>query len=213
MIKITSSLYRDVNIAFSNEIAKICDEYNVDVLDVVKAVNEVPEKRMLYPGIGVGGHCIPVYPYFVINHVKATIPVIEYSRKTNESMPEYALSLLEKEFKKVCDQISEKRILILGLAFRPWVKETYFSPTLDLIPLLRNKKCDVKIYDPLYTPEEIKKIAGLESGEFEDLIKESDAIIISTGYEEFKKVDQLKKDSCIVIDGRNITPKNKGIGR
>lgn len=212
MIKIASSLYRDVNIAFSNEIAKICDEYNIDVLKVVESVNEVPEKRMLYPGIGVGGHCIPVYPYFVINHVKSQIPVIENSRKTNESMPEYAMNLLEIELKKRNDKLEGKKVLILGLAFRPWVKETYFSPSLDLIPLLKSKNCVIKVYDPLYNSEEICRITGLGSGEFDSLVKESDAIIISTGYEEFKKVDELKKDSCIIIDGRNMT-KNKGIGR
>lgn len=212
MIKIASSLYRDVNIAFSNEIAKICDEYKIDVLKVVETVNQVPEKRMLYPGIGVGGHCIPVYPYFVIDHVRSDIPVIMNSRLTNESMPKYSIGLLEKELNKDGEHLKEKNVLILGLAFRPWVKETYFSPTFDLINELEKKDNEIHIYDPVFSEEEIKNITKKKTGSYEDLVKKADIIIIATGYEEFRNVGELKKDVCIVMDGRNIT-EYKGIGR
>jgi len=218
MIKLAAGIWRDVNIAFANEMAKIADKYEVDIMEVIKAVNTSPRRIMLEPGCGVGGHCIPVYPYFIINEVENAdemVPVIKAARKTNESMPEYTVKLAEQELKKKGKKLENANVVILGLAYRPYIKETINSPTLDMVKILKEKGANVSVFDPMFTEEEVKRITGVKSGDFEALLKEADCIIISTMYEMFNDLREKADSNCIVIDGRNKLKKNadKSIGR
>jgi nucleotide sugar dehydrogenase len=214
MIKLAAGLWRDVNIAFANEMAKIADEYNVDIVDVVDEVNTSPRRIMLKPGCGVGGHCIPVYPYFLINSVKSSIPLINAARKTNESMPEYAVKLAEEGLKKKGKDIEGSRIAILGLAFRPYVKQVANSPTLELVRILKDRGAIVFVFDPLFEKREVEKITGVRSGDFDNILGDADCVIVSTMYRMFEKIKEKVRPDCVIIDGRNRLEKaDKGIGR
>jgi len=214
MIKLAAGLWRDVNIAFANEMAKIADEHGIDITKVVNAVNTSPRRIMLKPGCGVGGHCIPVYPYFLFNKVKSGIPLIRAARKTNESMPEYTVNLAEKELRKKSKEIEGSRIVILGLAFRPHIKEIVNSPTLDMVRLLNKRGATVFVFDPLFGKDEVEKITGARSGALVDILKGADCVIISTMYGMFEKIHEKIHPTCIVIDGRNqLEEADKGIGR
>ena len=217
MFKLVSGIWRDVNIAFANEMAKIADQYKIDITEVIKEVNTSPRRKMLEPGCGVGGHCIPVYPYFIINDVEnpdETIPVVKAARKTNESMPEYTVKLAEQELKKKGKQLAGANIVILGLAYRPYIKETIHSPTFDMVKILMDKSANVSVFDPIFTKDEVEKITGVKSGEFEMLLKKADCVIISTVYGMFNRLHEKVKSDCVIIDGRNkLKSADKGIGR
>ena len=217
MIKLAAGIWRDVNIAFANEMAKVADRYNVDILKVIEKVNSSPRRMMLEPGVGVGGHCIPVYPYFLINNIEEpneTIPLIKAARKTNESMPEYTVRLAEEALKKKNKRIKGLHIVILGLAYRPYVKEIVNSPTLDMVKILTRKGAKVSVFDPMFKKDEIEKLTNAKSGDFEDIVKEADCLIISTMYEMFERIPEKTKPDCVTIDGRNKSKDaDKGIGR
>lgn len=217
MIKLVAGIWRDVNIAFANEMAKVADKYGVDIMEVVEKVNSTPRRMMLEPGCGVGGHCIPVYPYFLMGGCgegNGFVPLIKTARKVNESMPEYTVKLAEKLLRKRGKRLEGSNVVILGLAYRPYVRETANSPTLDMVKILTRKKARVAVFDPIYDKEEVERLTGVKSGEFEDLLKDADCVIVSTMYEMFEGVREKVKSDCVIIDGRNrLRNADKGIGR
>jgi nucleotide sugar dehydrogenase len=217
MFKVVSGVWRDVNIAFANEMAKIADRYGIDITEVIEKVNTSPRRMMLEPGCGAGGHCIPVYPYFIISSIEKpeeTVPVVKAARETNESMPKYAISLAEQELKKKRKELKNSKVVILGLAYRPCVKEWANSPTLDMVKILKDKGAKVYVFDPIFTKEEVEKISHTESGDFESLLKEADCVVISTMYEMFEGVREKTRSDCVIIDGRNkLRDADRGIGR
>jgi nucleotide sugar dehydrogenase len=214
MIKLAAGVWRDINIAFANEMAKIADEFDIDIVEVVHEVNTSPRRMMLKPGCGVGGHCIPVYPYFLINRVKSGIPLVKAARKTNESMPQYTVNLAEKELKKKGRKIKDSRVVILGLAFRPYIKETANSPTLDMVRMLNKRGATVFVFDPLFGKDEVERITGARSGDLDDILKGADCVIISTMYRTFENISKKIGSASVIIDGRNQLEKaDKGVGR
>ncbi|RLC74086.1 MAG: nucleotide sugar dehydrogenase, partial [Chloroflexi bacterium] len=196
---------------------KIADQYNVDITEIIERINKSPRRLMLEPGAGVGGHCIPVYPYFLISTVtnpEDVIPLIKAARKTNESMPEYTVRLAEQELRKKGKNINGSCIVVLGLAFRPYIKEVANSPTISIVKLLKQKGSTVFVYDPLFSKDEIQKITAAETGPLDELLKDADCVIISTMYDEFRNIREKTKSDCVIIDGRNkLREADKGIGR
>jgi len=217
MFKLVSGVWRDVNIAFANEMAKIADQYNVDITEIIERINKSPRRLMLEPGAGVGGHCIPVYPYFLITSVDnpdEEVPLIKVARRINESMPEYTVKLAEQELKKKGKMVKGSQIVVLGLAYRPHVKEWANSPTLDIVKILKDKGAEVYVFDPIFTCEEIEKIVNAKSGDFEELLKRADCVIVSTMYQMFEGIRERTRAGCVIIDGRNkLKNADKGIGR
>lgn len=132
--KVAESVYRDVNIALANELAVYADSLGVNIKEVIHAANSQPFSHLHSPGVGVGGHCIPVYPYFFINNGLGN-GIVQLSRKVNDQMAKYAVQQVEKHF----STLENKNILILGLAFRENVKETANSSTLLLADELKQK--------------------------------------------------------------------------
>lgn len=149
-----------------------------------------------------------------VENPEELVPVIKAARKTNESMPEYTVKLAEQELKKRGGQLSGTNVVILGLAYRPYIKETLYSPTLDMVKILRAKGANVSVFDPIFKKEETEEITGAKSGDFESLLKEADCIIISTMYEMFNNLRDKVRSNCIIVDGRNkLRNVNKGIGK
>jgi nucleotide sugar dehydrogenase len=153
LAKLAETTYRDLNIAFANELARFADRAGVDVERVIDAANSQPFSHIHRPGVAVGGHCIPVYPRFYLDgDDHARLPVV--AREVNEAMPGYAVDLLEAEL----GPLAGARVLILGVAYRGGVKETAFSGAFDLRTILAARGAHPVATDPLYDDGELRAL-------------------------------------------------------
>jgi nucleotide sugar dehydrogenase len=197
--KVAECVYRDVNIALANELAKFADQKGVKMSEVIQASNSQPYSNIHYPGIGVGGHCIPIYPYFFINR-GLTNGVTELSRTINDTMSEYAIAKIEKEM----GSLQGKNVLILGLAFRENVKETTKSSTLLLLKQLKEKQTKIYVNDPLYTDSEIAGFGVTPLSLEDETVAEMDVVILQAFHKQYETLEFSKFASCkVLLDGRN----------
>ncbi len=218
--KIFEGIYRDVNIALANELAIACTTLGIDFIEARKAANSQPYCHLHMPGIGVGGICIPIYPYFMMaladkSNIKT--PIIRLSRKINEDMPYYTYLLIKKALIKAGIKPKKAKVGILGLTFRGNINDTRKSPSIDLITILKNKVSAVKAYDPL-----VLFMDGIDTCGKNELMAWADVLVFATDHDEFKNLDLCKySKKIIIIDGRNILDPNTlpentlyiGIGR
>ena len=195
-VKLAETTYRDVNIGLANQFAIHADELSLDIQEIIAAANSQPYSHIHTPGIAVGGHCIPVYPHFYLS-TDEDATIVKAARKQNAEMPDYYLN----KIRAVSGTLQGLKILILGLAYRPNVKEHAFSGALKLAELIRNEGGEALIQDPLYSKSEIETL-NLKPYEKEPDI---DFAILHTGHEAFKKFNftDLPKLKA-VIDGRNF---------
>ena len=202
MVKLMENTYRDVNIALANEFARRAQDLGIDAIAAIKAANTHPFSHIHMPGVGVGGHCIPVYPHFLMDKETGgdMLQLPKLARQINDGMPEYAVQLLQQQI----PDLAGKNILILGLAYRGDVKETAFSPTLKLINALKQRGANVLVHDPLYTREEIARY-GADSVVFNNGHLRIDAAILQAYHKEYRHMDWTRLAGCrVVIDGRNV---------
>lgn len=200
LVKLAETTYRDINIAFANELARYADSVGVDVYPVIAAANTQPFSHIHQPGVGVGGHCIPVYPYFLANHAPQTeMRLPRLSRQINDEMAEYAVKKLEA----AVGSLKGENVLILGLAYRGNVKESAFSSTFKLVEALAKVGACTLVNDPLYTDEEIA-LYNLNPVSLNALPKIK-AVILQAGHEQYQKLDWAAIPGCeAVLDGRAI---------
>ncbi|WP_342462897.1 nucleotide sugar dehydrogenase [Ureibacillus sp. FSL K6-8385] len=201
--KVAESVYRDVNIALANELAVFADSLGVNMKEVIHAANSQPFSHLHYPGVGVGGHCIPVYPYFFINKgLKKGL--VHLSREVNDHMAKYAVDQVER----ILGSLQDQNILILGLSFRENVKETTKSSALLLADKLKQRGAIVYVDDPLYSSEEI---AAFQVLPYSEAIREKiDAIILQAFHDQYKNFPFDHFPNCrMVLDGRNQLDKKK----
>jgi UDP-N-acetyl-D-mannosaminuronic acid dehydrogenase len=190
--KLAETTYRDINIAFANELARYADTLGVDVLSVIDAANSQPYSHVHRPGIAVGGHCIPVYPRFLLaGDADARLPLA--AREVNERMPAYAADLL--------GDVTGQRVLILGVAYRGGVKETAFSGAFALRDALEGRGAEVLAADPLFTDEELRA-HGFAPWDRTSAVH---AAVVQADHREYASlgVDDLPGVKAIV-DGRGI---------
>ncbi|MDD5022722.1 MAG: nucleotide sugar dehydrogenase [Candidatus ainarchaeum sp.] len=162
MIKISEGVYRDVNIALANELFKQCDYFGIDFEEMREGAKH-PFCNILKAGIGVGGHCIPVYPWFLINEFESLnkrdfIELSKTGRKINDKMIDFWAEKIIEKAKKLGKPINEIKICIKGLSYRKGVKETAYTRSIPLIRKLESLGVDVYAYDELYSKEEIEKM-------------------------------------------------------
>lgn len=197
--KLAGMIYRDVNIALANELASFAAAHGVTFEPVRLAANTDGEAAILVPGIGVGGHCTPVYPYFFLDAARTVgihTPIAAEARRANVEQPARVLRSL--------GEINGRRVAILGLSFRPEVKEAAYSPAFALRTELERRGAIVSLVDPLYTNDEIRGY-GFEPGRIEG----SDILILNTAHEAFKNVDLVALAGSgidTIVDGRNAWP-------
>jgi len=198
-VKLIETTYRNVNIALANEFAKFAAEWNIDVMEAVQAANTQPFSHIHRPGVGVGGHCIPVYPYFLINNSKGNMELARLAQRINDGMSQYAVELLNRKL----GQLRSKTVLILGLAYRENVKETAFTTAKLLIDVLKRKGAKVLVHDPLFSREETEHF-GAPSADLSGPLS-VDAIIVHSYHDQYKNLNFSIFDGCrVVLDGRDI---------
>jgi len=201
MTKVVENTYRAVNIAFANELAKICHHDGMDVYEIIRICNMHPRVNILQPGPGVGGHCISVDPWFLVGDYPSLAKVIDESMKTNDAMPAFVLH-------RIYDIMKEKgmrdlsRVGLYGLTYKENVDDMRESPTLQLLESQEKHLGEpLKVYDPLITRDVLKN----QYHNLDDFLNDVDIVVIMVGHEEIKSnFDKLKKK--IILDTRHIYP-------
>jgi nucleotide sugar dehydrogenase len=195
--KLADTTYRDVNIALANEFARYAERIGVDVHEVIEAANSQPYSHIHQPGLGVGGHCIPVYPHFLLSRAPE-LELVELSRRTNDGQIGVAIRALQLEL----GGLEGVPILVLGLTYRHGVKELAYSRALPLIERLIHQGAIVAAFDPLLSPEETEQSGATayhwgEAGPYR-------AIITQTADPLFANLDPaLFPDLAVLFDGRD----------
>jgi nucleotide sugar dehydrogenase len=220
--KIIENTFRDINIAYVNELAKSFDVLGIDLIKVIKGASNKPFAFMPhYPSCGVGGHCIPVDPYYLIKRAQQSgfdHRFLKIARDINNSMPEYTVEQMSFALNQFEKPVKNTKIGLLGMSYKANVGDIRESPSIDIRDSLIKKGASLEIFDP-YFPE-YSTCTSLE-----EILEKSFAILIATDHREFKQIDSetLKKfDVKVVIDGKNCLDKEeiinagiyyKGIGR
>jgi len=220
-VKIMENAFRDINIAFVNEMAKSFDKMGINIIDVIKGASTKPFAFMAhYPGCGVGGHCISVDSYYLIERANKKgfeHRFLQLARTINNSMPEYTVNCVVNGLNEISKSVRNTKITVLGMAYKGNIDDTRESPAFKIIEKLKNMGGEVKVFDPYVT--------GMS--DFENVYDalSCECIVIVTDHDEFKHLDlNLVKERGVkvIIDGRNILDKEKvkergivykGIGR
>jgi nucleotide sugar dehydrogenase len=195
--KLADTTYRDVNIALANEFARYAERVGVDIHEVIAAANSQPYSHIHQPGLGVGGHCIPVYPHFLLSRAPE-LELVDLSRRTNDGQVGIAIKALQGEL----GGLKGVPVLVLGLTYRHGVHELAYSRALPLIERLTHQGAVVSAYDPLLTPEETARCCATpwtwgEPGPFR-------AIVTQTGDPLFRELDPAWfPDLEVLFDGRD----------
>ncbi|HZB40369.1 MAG TPA: nucleotide sugar dehydrogenase [Ilumatobacter sp.] len=192
--KLAETTYRDINIAFANELARFADRLGIDINAVIDGCNSQPFSHIHRPGIAVGGHCIPVYPrLYLSNDAQARLPLV--AREVNESMPDYAVERLSNEI----GGIEGCTIAVLGAAYRGGVKEVAFSGVFRLVDGIKARGGRPVVHDPLFDDDELRGL-GFDPYRFGD---HCDAAIVQADHAEYRFLDQVDLGGArVVLDGR-----------
>ena len=182
-VKLTTNVFRDVNIAFVNELSLMFEKLGIDTLKVLDAAKRKYNFQIHYPGAGVGGPCLPINSYQFLNTAKrigSELNIIKYGRVINEKMPDHVINLTLDGFKKCNKSIKDSTILILGVSYKPDVKDIQLSPAEIIINKLKALGAKIKIYDPYYKNNQVFGI-NVEHN-IQDILSDVDASIIITSH-------------------------------
>ncbi len=221
-VKVFENSFRDINIAFVNELAKAFDIMGIDIINVIKGASSKPFGFLAHwPGIGVGGHCIPVDPYYLIEKSKEMgfkLTFMRLAREINESMPDYAIYKIMLGLNKLGKPVKGSVITVLGVAYKGNIDDVRNSPALVVIEKLKKMGANLRVYDPY-----VKRLSTHDN--LKEAIKGADCVVIATNHDEFKQIEPtVFKDAGVkfILDGRNVLDKEKieeqgiiykGIGR
>ncbi len=200
MTKVVENAYRDINIAYANELAKICRCDDMDVYEIIRIANKHPRVNILMPGPGVGGHCISVDPWFLVGDYPGLANIILAARKINDSMPEYVLERIHYIMK--VEGITEfSKIGFYGLTYKENIDDIRESPALQMLESMENHLCkmEIQIYDP-YVKDDI---VPNQCHDFDTFLNRIDMIVLLVGHNEIiGNMDRLK--GKVILDTRNI---------
>ncbi|WP_408008267.1 nucleotide sugar dehydrogenase [Pseudalkalibacillus sp. A8] len=199
MSKVVENTYRDINIAFANELAKICRTDNMDVYEIIRIANMHPRVNILQPGPGVGGHCISVDPWFLVGDYPDLTNLILTARKINDSMPRHVLGRIRDIMREhYIKDIS--KVGLYGLAYKENVDDTRESPTLQLLERMdEHLAFGVKVFDPFVK----ERTVDHQFMNFEDFLNEVEILVVMVGHDHIKNNMEAIKDK-LVLDTKNI---------
>jgi len=210
-VKLTTNVFRDINIAFINELAILFEKLDIDIMTVLQAASKKYNFQVHYPGAGVGGPCLPVNSYQILNSAKKLndsikLKIIESARQINESMPEHVIDLLSDALNEIGKSIKGSTIGLIGASYKPNVKDIQLSPIEQIIKKLEAMNAKIKIYDPYFKSQNIFSHNVEDS--FLDSITNTDAAIIITAHNEFHNISPdlfvEKMISPVIIDTRGV---------
>ena len=200
MTKVVENTFRDINIAFANELAKICRSDNMDVHEIIRIANKHPRVNILSPGPGVGGHCISVDPWFLVGDYPGLANIILAARKINDSMPDFVLERIHNIMKE--NHMSDVgRVGLYGLTYKENVDDMRESPTLQMLRSMDRHLCggQIKVYDPYVT----RDVVPNQYHSLDDFLEAVDMVVLLVGHDEIRdQMDRLK--GKVVLDTRYI---------
>lgn len=212
-VKLFENVYRDVSLALANDFAQFCEKIGIDYLEAQKAANTQPYSHLLVPGI-VSGH-IPKDPYLLLEEaesVNAKLRMLILARKINDEMPIHAIRMVKDALKQCGKTLRRAKISILGVSYRPNVKEPRGSKTGELVRRLRAKGAIVQVYDPFYSQKELTEMGYPAKKTLTNVVEGTDCLLIAVGHDRFKRLNLrrikflMKKPPAIVDMGHVIDP-------
>nr|WP_249191509.1 nucleotide sugar dehydrogenase [Halorubrum ruber] len=207
-VKLFEGVYRDVNIALANELATLTDEFGVDVVETIEAANTQPFCDILTPGAGVGGHCIPYYPYFLLDGIDDRAALIRTARDVNERMPGFVVETLVDQL-EATGSVDGATVALFGVAYRAGVPETRASPAIDIAHRLDRLGATVLAVDPIL--DALPEMPGEHVPLDEIAARDVDAAVLVTAHNEFDDFDWTafertgpdgERTGIPVVDGR-----------
>jgi len=200
MAKLTENSFRDVNIAFANELSMLCDSFNIDVRELIKLTNRHPRVNVLSPGAGVGGHCIAVDPWFIVHAAKEQnieAKIIKTAREVNTYKTEWVIEKIKNEALKFEAKNARKaKVACMGLAFKPDIDDLRESPALYITKRLIDNGLDILVVEP-----NIENHNELEIVEYKEALKEADIVTFLVAHKEFKGLDiETDLDFCGILN-------------
>ncbi len=196
MSKLMENTYRDLNIALANEITKISNNLDINVLDVIEMANKHPRVNIHSPGPGVGGHCLAVDPYFIIAKDPEHSPLIQTGRKVNRSMPEYVV----ENVKRILSDVEDAKVSVFGLTYKGDVDDIRESPAFDIYKLLQEESLEVTAYDPHVELDFVEK-------DIKKATENASLVLILSDHSEFKLFkdsDFANMKNKIIFDTKNV---------
>lgn len=202
MAKLTENSFRDVNIAFANELSIICEKLKINVWELVKLSNRHPRVNILNPGPGVGGHCIAVDPWFIVNSCPDEAKIIRQARLTNESKPYH----VTEQIVKAANEFKHPVVGCLGLSFKADIDDLRESPAVEIVESLCEQSLDqIMVVEPNISqlPENLSH-TSLKLTSLEQVLEQANVIVVLVDHKEFKSVDRALFSTKVVIDTRGI---------
>jgi len=208
MCKLTENSFRDVNIAFANELSVICESLDINVWELIRLSNRHPRVDILQPGPGVGGHCIAVDPWFIVDSAPEHARLIRTARTVNDDKPNYVLDRIEQ----VAKRFREPVIACFGLAFKADIDDLRESPAVGIVRELANRG----IGQVIAVEPNIRQLpASLEGhvvlGEVADALTRADIVVILVDHRQFKRIDPMKLHTKIVLDTRGLLARERQV--
>ena len=204
MAKLTENSFRDVNIAFANELSVICDKLKINVWELIKLANRHPRVNILNPGPGVGGHCIAVDPWFIVDSCPDEAKIIKQARLTNDAKPYYVIDKITE----AADQFKKPVIACLGLAFKADIDDLRESPALQIVKeLAKNNVGEIIAVEPNISDDEMPKSlveAEVQLDSLENALERANVVVVLVDHKEFKAADRAQFAAKVVIDSRGI---------
>ena len=183
MVKLMENTYRDINIAAANEFSRLADKFQVDVWEAIALANRHPRVEILKPGPGVGGHCISVDPWFLVEAAPETAHLIFNARQVNDSQPRYLVDFITRK----TGELTGKKIAALGLAYKADVDDLRESPAISAVEILHAEGAQVSVYEPFKVDFELEGIHSAST--LEEALKDAEMIILLVGHTQFKELD------------------------
>lgn len=190
MCKLVENTFRDVNIAFANELSVICDKLGIDVFELIKLANKHPRVNILTPGAGVGGHCLAVDPWFIVEKFPKEANVIREARLINDYKPRFIANKVDEILKGN----KELTIGVLGLAYKPDIDDLRESPAMEIAEILRDKGYKIIACEPNVNTKEVN---GFKLYSFDEIVEKADYLVLAQGHKEFKEKIRLLKEKEI----------------
>lgn len=204
MAKLTENSFRDVNIAFANELSLICDRLGIDVWELIELANHHPRVNILQPGPGVGGHCIAVDPWFIVSATPEEAKIVKMARDVNDGKPQWVIN-------KVVDAmegLESPVVAALGIAFKNDIDDLRESPSLNIVRQLaeENPKADIRVVEPNVDelPKSLAELSNIQKQDLDDAVEAADIVLLLVNHKEILAFDTSKLGSKTVIDTKGV---------
>ena len=203
LVKLAENAYRDVNIAFANELSLVCDRMGISVWDVVELSNRHPRVSILQPGPGVGGHCVAVDPWFIVHSAPAETALIRAARRVNDDKPLHVVACV----RRAAAEFDRPRIACLGLAYKADIDDVRESPAVRIVGALADEvDGHILVVEPHLgdLPKELQGRSRIRRVELQEALDEADIIVLLVDHQPFKAVDSKRLQGKVVLDTRGL---------